>query len=152
MLHYTAHQDIEGVQDPKIPLTASQFVEYDVRRKGSHRGSLVGKFKNSWLPEMLAALVSTIVFGALVAILRRFDGGGLPSWSYGITLNVVVAAMTILISLGISVPLSNGLGQLKWVRLHNQRRDIYLDSIETFDAASRGPWGSLLLLVSSRQG
>lgn len=151
MSYHPAHQD-EDVRDSDILLTASQSVEEEKHSTNLPRGTLVGKFKASWLPEIFGACISTAALIAIVTVLIKFDGGALPDWSYGITLNFFLSGMTILISLGISVPLSNGLGQLKWARLYDKRRDIHLDSIETLDAASRGPWGSLILLLLSRQG
>jgi hypothetical protein len=44
------------------------------------------------------------------------------------------------------VPVAACLSQLKWT--HFMRRPSPLDQLQVMDDASRGPWGSLILLVS----
>ncbi|KAF4439717.1 hypothetical protein FACUT_3933 [Fusarium acutatum] len=46
------------------------------------------------------------------------------------------------------IPVSEGLSQLKWNAFARSQRP--LDDLKTFDQASRGPFGSLLLLSKTR--
>lgn len=106
--------------------------------------------RGSWTLEITTILLAFGAVGAIVGIVARFDGQGLPDWPYYITLNTVIAMLATVAVAAMSTSLQNGLSQLKWIRFKEQRAP--LADMEVFDEASRGAWGSLKLLVTARGG
>jgi hypothetical protein len=62
----------------------------------------------------------------------------------GISVNSVVSWLGTIARMCLLVPLSNGLGQLKWTWFSDRERS--LTDISIFDAASRGASGSVQLI------
>lgn len=62
----------------------------------------------------------------------------------GISVNSVVSWLGTIARMCLLVPLSNGLGQLKWNWYHDRERSLADMSI--FDSASRGIHGSVQLI------
>jgi hypothetical protein len=91
-----------------------------------------------------ATLLSLLSFGAIIGILAYFDGRRLPYLGGGLTLNGLIAATTAVARAAVLVPVSSGIGQLKWVWLAERHR--ILKDVDEFDEASRGPWGSVKLI------
>ncbi|KAK8076328.1 hypothetical protein PG994_003600 [Apiospora phragmitis] len=71
----------------------------------------------------------------------------LPDWKYGITLNALVSVMSSVLKAAAVLPLAGGISQTKWLWYKEPRP---LKEMETFDDASRGPWGALLLMLDFR--
>lgn len=103
---------------------------------------------NWWLWEILGALVSITAIIAIVVILASHDGGPLSKWNYSITLNSLISLFATVAKAALLLPVGQVLGQLKWTWFHQRARR--LDHLQTFDDASRGPWGALQLLYSTR--
>lgn len=100
-----------------------------------------------WYLEILWCLVSVACFCALTVVLRRFNGQPLPKWRYGLTINTAVAFLSTISRAGFVIAVSESVSQLKWLW---HRRERPLVDFQAFDEASRGPWGSLKLLVVMR--
>ena len=100
-----------------------------------------------WWWELLSWLVSTICVGAIVIVLVLYSGQLLPHWPLGITLSAYISVLAGLAKAALMLPVAEAIGQLKWVWF---RRKSKLLDFFTFDSASRGPWGSLMLLGSTR--
>jgi len=103
---------------------------------------------NRWLWEILGAFISMTAIIAIVAILASHDGGPLSEWNYSITLNSLISLFATVAKAALLLPVGQVLGQLKWIWFHQRARR--LDHLQTFDDASRGPWGALQLLYSTR--
>ncbi|KAK2780570.1 hypothetical protein CKAH01_00514 [Colletotrichum kahawae] len=101
----------------------------------------------AWLTEIIWCFVSIGSVVALVVVLSVFDDEQLPQWPLGLTLNTLVAFLATLARAAFVIPVSESLSQLKWVWF---RRPRMLKDFQDFDAASRGVWGSLLLLKTTR--
>jgi hypothetical protein len=84
-----------------------------------------------------------------VAVLRVYNGQLSPEWPLGITLNTFLAFLTSLAKLALVIPVTAGLGQLRWLWFSKSRR---LMEFELFEQASRGVLGSLRLLISLKGG
>lgn len=106
--------------------------------------------RGTWTLEITTILIAFGAVGAIVGIVARFNGEGLPDWPYYITLNTVIAMLATVAVAAMSTSLQNGLSQLKWIRFKERRAP--LADMEVFDEASRGAWGSLKLLVTARGG
>lgn len=96
-----------------------------------------------WLWELLSVILSVSCLIALVIILRVYEGRSLPDWPLGITLNTLVAVLSTIMEASMMVPVAACISQLKWIWF---RRPNALNDFDSFDMASRGPWGALLLL------
>ncbi|KAI1734709.1 hypothetical protein F4680DRAFT_437615 [Xylaria scruposa] len=101
----------------------------------------------AWVAEVLSCSVAILSLLAIVIVTRSHEGQPLPSWPLGISINALVAIFATLLKVGLTVPLSEGISQLKWQWFSEQPRSL-LDMHE-FDSASRGPWGSFLFLLRS---
>lgn len=102
----------------------------------------------AWWIEGLWCLLSVGIIFAMVILLHRYDQQPRPRWPAELTLNTVVAVLATMCRAITVIPISEGIFQLKWswfVRSKRPLRDLY-----AFDQASRGPWGSLQLLITTR--
>jgi hypothetical protein len=97
-----------------------------------------------WWWELVSWLVSFSCFMAIVGILLYYDGKKQPSHVFkGITLNAFISILSAIAKAAMILPVSECIGQLKWLWFKEERR---LSDFLAFDNASRGPWGSLVLL------
>ncbi|KAL5372495.1 hypothetical protein DPSP01_013457 [Paraphaeosphaeria sporulosa] len=77
------------------------------------------------------------------------QNGRIPKWPLGLTLNAYISVLSKVASAALLLPVSEALGQLKWSWFQGARSKKMWD-FEIFDNASRGPWGSFLLLVRTK--
>ncbi|KAF4556796.1 Hypothetical protein D9617_1g086780 [Elsinoe fawcettii] len=104
-----------------------------------------------WLWETTATLLSLGCLVTIIVLLARADSAPVSSWSSKtFTLNSLIATLSTLMRVSLMVPIAAAIGQQKWLWLqptlnHRQRQ---LEDIEVVDAASRGPWGSLVMLLT----
>ncbi|CAM1508163.1 Fc.00g050110.m01.CDS01 [Cosmosporella sp. VM-42] len=99
-----------------------------------------------WRYELLSLLFSILAFVAIIIFLRVYEGKTLSQWGLPISLNAVVSILAGVFKGSIAIPITEGISQLKWIWFSNQYRS--LADIEVYDLASRGPWGSFLLIVN----
>ncbi|KAH6894460.1 hypothetical protein B0T10DRAFT_545972 [Thelonectria olida] len=102
---------------------------------------------SGWYLEILWCITSAGCFCALCIILYQFDDHPLPKWPLGLTINPVIAFLSTVSRTGFVVPVCESISQLKWLWYRKER---HLADFQAFDDASRGPWGSLKLLVVMR--
>lgn len=102
-----------------------------------------------WLLEILSLLLATLAFAAIVITLGIHRDKPLPQWPSLISINSLVAIFTAIMKATLMVPVVEGLSQLKWVWFRHAESKP-LDDFEAFDMASRGPWGSFLLMLKLR--
>ncbi|KAI3558115.1 hypothetical protein CABS01_02675 [Colletotrichum abscissum] len=100
-----------------------------------------------WLPELIWSIISIASVAALAGVLSRFDGQRLPEWPLGLTLNTLIAFLATLARAAFVIPVSESLSQLKWLWYRKARP---LKDFQDFDSASRGPWGSIQLLKTTK--
>jgi len=103
---------------------------------------------NWWLWEISGAILSMAAIIAIIAVLASHDGGVLLEWNYSITINSLISLFATVAKAALLLPVGQVIGQLKWIWFHQRARR--LDHLQTFDDASRGPWGALQLLYSTR--
>ncbi|KAJ2989292.1 hypothetical protein NUW58_g3542 [Xylaria curta] len=99
-----------------------------------------------WWWEIGATILSIASLVLLFILLSKSDDQRLDSWSLLIQPNSLIAVLTTVAKTSMMVPVASCLSQLKW--RHFMRRSRPLDQFQVMDDASRGPWGSLLLLVT----
>ncbi|KAF6832742.1 hypothetical protein CPLU01_05976 [Colletotrichum plurivorum] len=98
----------------------------------------------TWWLEILSSLLALSCLVAMITILGIHQGQLLPKWPDIISINSLISILTAVFKASLIMPIAEGLGQLKWEWF---RRPRYLADIEVFDNASRGPWGSFLLII-----
>lgn len=100
-----------------------------------------------WWWELVSWLVSFSCVMAIVGILLYYDGKRQPSHVIkGITLNATISSFSAIAKVAMILPVSEAIGQLKWLWFKKENK---LSDFLAFDNASRGPWGSLLLLITT---
>ncbi|KAK7973418.1 hypothetical protein PG988_007552 [Apiospora saccharicola] len=99
-----------------------------------------------WWWEILATILSIACMGALIVILTKIDNIPLPHWWLPIQPNSLIAVLTTVAKSSMLVSVASCISQLKWGHFSLHPRKLV--DLETFDDASRGPWGSATLIWS----
>lgn len=102
----------------------------------------------AWWHELAWCLLAIGLLIALVVVLRCYENKAAPKWPSELSLNTVVATIATMCRALTVIPISEGLSQLKWNSLSRTERP--LRDLYTFDQASRGPWGSLMLIFRAQ--
>lgn len=117
-----------------------------------------------WKWELLGVFGSALCFAGIIIMLSKLDNNPLPTWasardycikvpktsiskcysSKGVSVNSVMSWMSTVAKICVLIPITKGLGQLKWVWFAEKERT--LADLETFDSATRGLSGSALLV------
>jgi hypothetical protein len=103
-----------------------------------------------WWWELGSWLISFSCFAAIVGLLLHYAGKRQPSHIVGgITFDAFIAVFSAVAKAAMILPVSKAIGQLKWIWFRSERN---LADFLTFDNASRGLWGSLILLAPPDTG
>ncbi|ERF76357.1 hypothetical protein EPUS_07064 [Endocarpon pusillum Z07020] len=102
-------------------------------------------WRNSWAPETFCLALVLVSLTAICVVLWKTQGKPRPQWPMGISVNALIAVFVVLLKAGISLPVSEGLSQLKWQLVSTGSRQLF--DIQDYDSASRGAWGSLQFLL-----
>ncbi|KAK6077459.1 hypothetical protein SCUP515_04987 [Seiridium cupressi] len=97
-----------------------------------------------WWWEVTAMILSIACMSAFMVLLTKMNNIPLQSWWLPIQPNSVIAILTTVGKAALMVPAAACISQLKWRHFLLQPRT--LADLQLFDEASRGPWGSALLL------
>ncbi|KAF2805532.1 uncharacterized protein BDZ99DRAFT_501742 [Mytilinidion resinicola] len=119
--------------------------QLDSPKKGQKRGSI-----HNLLYEILSLLVSAASLAILIAVLSKYDNKPTPKWSLGplgITLNAIVSILSTVFRGSLLMPVAQSISQFCWI-WYTQPRP--LRDVCDYDAASRGPLGSIRLLFRLR--
>ncbi|KAK4441971.1 hypothetical protein QBC34DRAFT_314080, partial [Podospora aff. communis PSN243] len=100
-----------------------------------------------WMWELAAIASAVGILVAIGIILSVHDGKPLPPWPLGLNLNSLVAILTTFLRALIMVFIAEVICQLKW-DWFREPRSLY--DLNRFESASRGVWGSLLVLACTR--
>ncbi|CAG9974764.1 unnamed protein product [Clonostachys byssicola] len=125
--------------DPHIKPIASESVQ---ERKDSKSIGFYPICK-AWVFEIVSVILGILLFLAIVMAFTQLNGKSLPNWPLAITLNTLVAFLTMSSKAALTVPVSVAISQAQW-NWFQQERPLY--DFHTFDQASRGAWGSLVFL------
>ena len=69
---------------------------------------------DSWAIEIAACLLALASLAIIIVLLSVYNGH--PQFSFaGVTLNTVVAVLAVCVRIGLTVPVSEGLSQWKWL-------------------------------------
>jgi hypothetical protein len=116
------------------------------------RYSASGNFLKRWLLEITSWLFSAICMGAVIGVLIYLRNDSLSKWTLAekthLTLNTYISILSKMAGAALILPVSEALGQLKWSWFLEHSKQMW--DFEIFDNASRGPWGSMLLLLRTK--
>lgn len=101
-----------------------------------------------WWWEIGGALLSIICVGLVLVVLFEANDIALAAWPLWIQPNSLIAVFTTVGKSAMMVPIASCISQLKW--RHFELRANRLSHLQVLDEASRGPWGSLMLLFDFR--
>lgn len=116
----------------------------------------------AWAIEIASILIAILALSAIYITLVIHSDRPLPRWPGLISINSLIAIFTVILKAALIMPVAEGMafnvhsscllifrigiGQLKWHWFHEPRSLIDLNRV---DAASRGPWGSFLLIFTT---
>lgn len=100
-----------------------------------------------WRWELATWLLGTCALVGIVTLVAFYRDRPLKEWTLNIRLATLVAALSQIAQSSLLVSVASCIGQLKWNWFRKKRPASDLD---TFEEASRGPNGSLRLLLRSR--
>lgn len=109
---------------------------------------LVEVLPRGWTIEVISSVISVAAFISIVVVLSQYNQHTNPSLPLGITLNTLLAFLTAVSQSCFLNPVIQGLSQMKWNWFVG--RDRPLGDFEKFDNASRGSWGSILLVFNTK--
>jgi hypothetical protein len=76
------------------------------------------------------------------------DNKPLSAWNSRVFLNASISILTTAYATALMHGVSSFIAQSKWLYFKSQERKRNLYHLEEFDWASRGAWGSILLLIN----
>ncbi|KAF4259981.1 hypothetical protein CNMCM8812_005661 [Aspergillus fumigatus] len=103
-------------------------------------------YPSEWLLESISSLMALGLLLGIAIIFWYMDNKPLSAWRGPISLNATISILTTACTAMLMHGVSTFIGQSKW--LHFKNRPRKLADLETFDGASRGVWGSILLLTT----
>ena len=101
-----------------------------------------------WTLEILSWLSAAWALAMIALTLGLYHGKPLPHWPSGITMNSLLSVLSQIGQWGLMGSVAQTLGQQKWLRFARPKRPL-MDFV-ALDEASRGPWGSFLLLIKGQ--
>jgi len=84
--------------------------------------------------------------GAIIGLLYHLNDKPLNKWPLGL---IFITVLSKIASAALILPISEAIGQLKWTWFHGKKSKDAFD-FEIFDKASRGAWGSFMLLCRTK--
>ena len=143
----TNQQNDTPVAPSSSPSTSSQTIP-NVQSPSPHQ-----KLRSPWLSswwwwwELGAALLSVTSMLLIIVILFKVQDKPLESWKFSIQPNSLISVLTTVGKTAMLLAVAESISQLKWRYFRKPRP---LNRFQEFDNASRGPWGSLVLLCGTR--
>lgn len=132
-----SHQTSQGKHNLDLP----QRIEKRLARLNASENNLA-----RWLVELISWTFSALCMGVIIGILCYLRNQPLSKWPLGLTF---VTALAKIAAATLIIPTSEAIGQLKWNWFNGGTSKEMFD-FEIFDKASRGPWGSMMLLLRTR--
>ena len=135
----------ERIDNSMTPLLKDQTLDPD----SSLFSKAAALLQDWWLWELLGSGTSILAMTAIVVILAIYDSSSLPDWPSSITINSTISLFSTIAKLSMLSSVGATISQSKWL-WYRQTEPRRLQDLQTFDDASRGPWGAAHLLLSLR--
>ncbi|KAI0473743.1 hypothetical protein GGR56DRAFT_547729 [Xylariaceae sp. FL0804] len=106
-----------------------------------------------WKEEYFFCVVALATAAALIALLYLFDGKLQPDWNSDLQFSTVVIFIMTAFRLSLKAVIENCVSQAAWIWVSSFRKgktEARLEDFKMFDDASRGLWGSIVLLWRMR--
>ncbi|ETS85801.1 hypothetical protein PFICI_03826 [Pestalotiopsis fici W106-1] len=103
---------------------------------------------NAWGLEVLTSIASLLIFCVIIVIFIRMDNRPLTYWTFSISINAIISILTTMCTAAMMHNVSSFISQLKWLHFKGKQDRLY--NLEYFDGASRGPYGSIVLISRVR--
>jgi hypothetical protein len=131
------------------PITRMDTKSNDLSRRSTFQPNPLQRISSRWwFWEIAGITISVVSLLAIIITLRVFDGKPLPDIPFGITLNTIASLLGAATKTTLLLVVSSALSQLKWLWFHRRERELH--DLQIFDEASRGPWGAMVLLKTSK--
>lgn len=78
-------------------------------------------FFQDWWQEIGSVILSILCTVALVVILGEVNGRRLSDWSIPVSLNAVVSILSTAVKVGMILPVTECISQLKWIHLQSNK-------------------------------
>ena len=104
---------------------------------------------DNWAWELGSAVLCSCILATIVGILFAYNDYSVPDLLDGLTLNAIISLLATLAKSALMVVLAAAIRQEMWLWFIKRPRP--LNTVDAFDEASQGPYGSLLLLLSRRE-
>ncbi|KAK8024351.1 hypothetical protein PG993_012417 [Apiospora rasikravindrae] len=130
-----------AVGEPSRPVSKAKYTQ--APRLKDNRSLLLDPRGNFWRYESASLLLAIAAFVTIVVLLASYNGRERPDWPALININTLLSVLTAILKSSLLFPIAECIGELKWVHFKDPHpvRDF-----ARWDAATRGPWGSLLLI------
>lgn len=102
---------------------------------------------SAWGPEFWALIGSIAAFIAMVILLGHFNGKEVFEWN-SVTLNAIVSILSVTVKASVIYVISECIAQWKWILFSREQR--LLIDFDRIDGATRGPLGSLRVLLKTK--
>ncbi|KAL3428611.1 hypothetical protein BDV09DRAFT_76832 [Aspergillus tetrazonus] len=100
---------------------------------------------SEWLYESISSILALGLLIGIAIIFSYMDNKRLDAWNSRVSLNATISILTTACATALMHGVSTFIAQFKW--LHFKKGPRKLAHLEIFDGASRGVWGSVLLLA-----
>lgn len=138
--------DTPFMATPKVRPSTDQH-----QHSSTNFSRLLQRVNDWWVLEATGLLVSIGAAGAAVGVLRLYNGRPLQEWRYHLSINTVISFLAIISKSSLALVVEGCLGQLKWIWYSGPRKRHSLLDFQTFDGASRGPYGAAQLLLTLQE-
>jgi hypothetical protein len=101
-----------------------------------------------WAMEIASWCFSAVCMMIIIIVLWKVDGKEMPKWKLGVSINAFISIFSGFAKSALLLPTAEALGQLKWSWFRNREKRMM--DFEVIDSASRGPWGSMMLLAKTK--
>ncbi|KAL2849938.1 hypothetical protein BJY01DRAFT_245734 [Aspergillus pseudoustus] len=91
---------------------------------------------------------SLLCFIAVICVLVGFNQKSQPRFALGASLNPIISTLVTTFKSSLIYVAGGCIGQLKWIWFYKTRKQ--LNDMESFDSASRGPLGSLFMVLQDK--
>ncbi|KAJ5722956.1 hypothetical protein N7488_000991 [Penicillium malachiteum] len=119
-------------------------------KKPTHTPTNLERFcLDTWGFEILAWTFSVLCFVAICILLKVYESKVRPQLAYHLSLNAVISILATGCKSSLYLVVGEAVCQLKWLHFRGPRQQK-LSSIQEFDNASRGPLGSICIILSHR--